>query len=96
VIPASVIAKLPSAELRENQTDPFDYDHIAPLVEQLITDPDSVERLIAEGEDRGEITSLRSMITAAEYKRRQAALTIRVTGKAFGAGRRYPVVNGYE
>ncbi|MCH7573727.1 MAG: NAD+ synthase [Candidatus Marinimicrobia bacterium] len=96
VIPDSVLTKTPSAELRENQTDPFDYDHIAPLVEQLISDPDSAQRLIAQGYDRKEITSLSKMITAAEYKRRQAALTIRVTGKAFGAGRRYPVVNAYE
>ena len=96
VIPDSVLTKTPSAELRENQTDPFDYDHIAPLVEQLISEPDSAQRLIAQGYDRGEISSLSKMITAAEYKRRQAALTIRVTGKAFGAGRRYPVVNAYE
>ena len=65
-------------------------------MEQLISDPDSAQRLVAQGFDRGEISSLSKMITAAEYKRRQAALTIRVTGKAFGAGRRYPVVNAYE
>ncbi len=96
VIPERVLTKIPSAELRENQTDPFDYGHIAPLVEQLITDPDSAARLIAEGYDSGEIDSLQRMITSAEYKRRQAALTIRVTGKAFGSGRRYPIVNAYE
>ena len=91
-IPQSVLEKPPSAELRPGQTDPFDYDLVAPLVEQIITG-----EIGAGGRlDDPEAAKYRHMIRRAEYKRRQAPPALRVTGKAFGSGRRYPIVNRYE
>lgn len=94
LIPESVLTRPPSAELRPDQTDPFDYDRVAPFVENLISrDPAGTaeeNRLPAEEQAR-----LRAMIRRSEHKRRQAAPVIRVTGKAFGSGRRYPIANRY-
>ncbi|MEE9466385.1 MAG: NAD+ synthase, partial [Candidatus Neomarinimicrobiota bacterium] len=52
--------------------------------------------LVAQGYDTDLVRDLHRRLTRAEYKRRQAAPVIRVTGKAFGVGRRYPIVNRYE
>ncbi len=95
IIPERVLTKTPSAELSAGQVDPFDYDVVAPLVEALVVNHASDEELAAQGYDMGLVRDLRRMMTRSEYKRRQAAPVIRVTGKAFGVGRRYPIVNRY-
>jgi NAD+ synthase (glutamine-hydrolysing) len=95
VIPERVIAKTPSAELRDDQVDPFDYDVVSPLVDKLVVNRATNAELEAEGYDRELIVHIRKLMLNAEYKRRQAAPLIRVTGKAFGIGRRYPIVNHY-
>lgn len=95
VIPQVVLEKTPSAELRPGQVDPFDYEVVSPLVDELVLNRATDKELASKGYDAALIAHIRGLLVKAEYKRRQAAPTIRVTGKAFGVGRRYPIVNRY-
>ena len=95
-IPVNSIEKPPSAELRPDQVDPFDYDVVSPLVSALIEDEKSPSELIAEGADQELVKDISRRIRINEYKRRQAAPGLRVTSKAFGIGRRVPIVNQFD
>jgi len=95
-IPESSISKTPSAELRANQVDPFDYDKVSPLVDALIEDRKGIDSLVNEETDYDLVYDLYQRIRLNEYKRRQAAPGLRVSGKAFGAGRRVPIVNHFK
>jgi NAD+ synthase (glutamine-hydrolysing) len=95
-IPRSSIDKEPSAELRPGQLDtdslppyPILDDIIAAYVEDHLDDDD----IVARGHDRATVKRVIALIHRAEYKRRQAAPTLKVTSKAFGVGRRYPIVH---
>ncbi len=93
VIPRRVFRKQPSAELRENQVDPFDYSVISPLVDEIIERRATPKVLRKKGYLRTDIDDTFRRVFAAEYKRRQGPPTIKITQKAFGIGRKYPVVN---
>ena len=95
-IPVNSIEKPPSAELRPDQVDPFDYDVVSPLVSALIEDEKSPTELMAEGADQELVKDISRRIRINEYKRRQAAPGLRVTSKAFGIGRRVPIVNQFD
>ena len=95
-IPLSSIEKPPSAELRPEQVDPFDYDVVSPLVSSLIDDEKSPSELIKEGADPELVKDISNRIRINEYKRRQAAPGLKVTSKAFGMGRRVPIINQYD
>ncbi len=95
-IPENCISKPPSAELAPGQVDPFDYDVVSPLVEIIIEERNSPTQLAAEGHDKKLVDDLYQRIRINEYKRRQAAPGLRVTNKAFGTGRRMPIVNHYK
>ena len=95
-IPLSSIEKPPSAELRPEQVDPFDYDVVSPLVSYLIDDEKSPSELIKEGADPELVKDISNRIRINEYKRRQAAPGLKVTSKAFGMGRRVPIINQYD
>ena len=95
-IPLSSIEKPPSAELRPEQVDPFDYDVVSPLVSSLIDDEKSPSELIKEGADLELVKDISNRIRINEYKRRQAAPGLKVTSKAFGMGRRVPIINQYD
>jgi NAD+ synthase (glutamine-hydrolysing) len=95
-IPLSSIDKPPSAELRPEQVDPFDYDVVSPLVTALIDNQKSPSELIKEGADSGLVKDISNRIRINEYKRRQAAPGLKVTSKAFGMGRRVPIINQYD
>ena len=95
-IPGNCIAKPPSAELAPDQVDPFDYDVVSPLVDAIVEDRKSPAQLTADGYDNALVESVYQKIRINEYKRRQAAPGIRVTKKAFGTGRRMPIVNHYR
>ena len=95
-IPLSSIEKPPSAELRPEQVDPFDYDVVSPLVSYLIDDEKSPSELIKEGSDPELVKEISNRIRINEYKRRQAAPGLKVTSKAFGMGRRVPIINQYD
>ena len=95
-IPINSIEKPPSAELAPNQVDPFDYDVVSPLVTAMIEDEKSPTELIEEGVDPELVIDISRRIRINEYKRRQAAPGLRVTSKAFGIGRRVPIVNQFN
>ena len=95
-IPLSSIDKPPSAELRPEQVDPFDYDVVSPLVTALIDNQKSPSKLIKEGADPELVKDISNRIRINEYKRRQAAPGLKVTSKAFGMGRRVPIINQYD
>ena len=95
-IPTSVLEKEPSAELREGQVDPFDYEVVSPLVDELVERRRSGEELVAMGYDPELVADIAERLRAAEYKRRQAAPGIKLTRFAFGVARKMPIVNHYR
>jgi len=96
IIPHNTIVKVPSAELREDQVDPFDYEVIAPLINSIIEEHSDIDTLIEKGWDRELIEDILQKVRINEYKRQQMPPGIRVTSKAFGIGRRMPIVNQYR
>jgi NAD+ synthase (glutamine-hydrolysing) len=96
VIPQSSIDKIPSAELRPDQFDPFDYTSVSPLVDEIIEKRLSKEELIQKGYPKEVVEDTIRRIRGAEYKRRQAAPVIRITKKAFGLGWKMPIVNKFQ
>ncbi len=99
VIPRAIIDKPPSAELRPDQTDQDSlppYDELDRVVEGYVERNLSVKQLVAEGIDRDIVEQVVGLIDRAEHKRRQAAPGIKITAKAFGIGRRYPIVADYR
>jgi len=96
IIPKNTITKVPSAELRENQVDPFDYEVVAPLVSAIIEEHSDIDSLVASGWDAELVKDLLQKVRLNEYKRQQMPPGIRVTSKAFGIGRRMPIVNQYH
>jgi NAD+ synthase (glutamine-hydrolysing) len=96
VIPERVFTRPPSAELRAEQVDPFDYARIGPLADLAVEEHLSAEQLIARGYTPDEVALVLGLVRQSEYKRRQAPPILRVTHKAFGPGRRMPIVNHYK
>jgi NAD+ synthase (glutamine-hydrolysing) len=99
VIPRATIVKPPSAELRPDQ---LDQDTLPPyetldLILDLYVDRGmSLEQIVSHGVERDVATRVIRDVNRSEYKRRQAAPGLRVTSKAFGAGRRMPIAAVYE
>ncbi|MCD6204383.1 MAG: NAD+ synthase, partial [Candidatus Marinimicrobia bacterium] len=67
-----------------------------PLVDAIINDQKSYDELIESGYEPELVEDILKKIRLAEFKRRQAAPGLKVTGKAFGLGRRFPIINRYE
>jgi NAD+ synthase (glutamine-hydrolysing) len=98
VIPEATLSKAPSAELRPNQADQDSlppYEVLDRIVEAWVEEHRSVEEIIAEGLNADAVRQVVRLITTNEYKRRQAAPGIKITAKAFGVGRRYPIAAKY-
>ncbi|MBI88865.1 MAG: NAD+ synthase [Candidatus Marinimicrobia bacterium] len=95
-IPQNTINKPPSAELSPNQVDPFDYDIVSPLVDDIVEKGKSIGELEETDIDKDLLHSVFNKIRGNEFKRRQAAPGLRVSEKAFGIGRRYPLVNHFN
>ena len=95
-IPLNSIEKPPSAELSPNQVDPFDYNVISPLVDLIVQKTYSSTELINQGFEEKTIVEIKNKIHFNEYKRRQAPIGLRVSKKAFGFGRRFPIVNHFK
>jgi len=95
-IPESTITKPPSAELRPNQTDQDSlppYDILDEIIDRYIDREQSVDHIIeATGFDRPTVESFTGLIDRSQYKREQAAMVLKVTQRAFGRGRPFPVV----
>ncbi len=99
VIPCSSITKAPSAELRPNQTDQDTlppYEVIDAVIEGYVEKDEDIAGIVAGGIDRAVAESIIGRIDRNEYKRRQAAPGLKITLKAFGVGRRYPIAADYR
>jgi NAD+ synthase (glutamine-hydrolysing) len=92
-IPERCFTKIPSAELKPNQFDPFDYSIVSPLADQIIENRLSKRELISKGYDEKVVDDALRRVRLAEYKRRQAAPVIKITKKAFGLGWKMPIAN---
>ncbi|MBA3698076.1 MAG: NAD+ synthase [Planctomycetes bacterium] len=94
VIPEASITKVPSAELRENQTDQDSlppYDVLDRILKRYLEDSASPEEIIRSGEDETTVRRIARLVEISEFKRRQSAPILRVSRKAFGVGRRMPI-----
>ena len=102
VIPQAIIDKAPSAELRPNQTDQDSlppYPILDEILNGLVELELSVAEIVVRGEgrfDRPLVKRIEKLVYIAEYKRRQSAPGVKLTRKAFGFGRKYPITNGYR
>src|SRR5215218_31804 len=98
-IPENIIAKAPTAELRENQKDQDSlppYDVLDDILECLVEREMRVCEVVARGHDLETVKKIERLLYLAEYKRRQAAPGVKVTRKNFGRDRRYPIVNRFR
>jgi len=98
VMPPRVISKPPSAELRPNQTDQDSlppYEELDAILEGLVEGEASVDAMVARGFDRATVLRVWKLLYRAEYKRRQAPPGVKITARAFGRDRRYPITNGF-
>jgi NAD+ synthase (glutamine-hydrolysing) len=98
-IPEAVIARAPSAELRHDQKDQDSlppYDLLDRILERFIERDQSVAEIVAEGFDAATVQRVASLVLRSEYKRRQSAPGPRLTRRAFGRDRRYPITSGWR
>ena len=99
VIPANIIDKAPSAELRPDQTDQDSlppYPVLDDILECLVENEMGVDEIVARGHDRDTVHRIEHLLYIAEYKRRQAAPGVKITKKNFGRDRRYPITNKFR
>ncbi|MGI8964989.1 MAG: NAD(+) synthase, partial [Limisphaerales bacterium] len=99
IIPHSSITKAPSAELRPDQRDQDSlppYEILDPILDQYIVHGKSAGEIVSMGFEETVVKKIIWLIDANEYKRRQAAPGLKVTSKAFGIGRRFPVAQKYR
>ncbi|ABP65775.1 NAD+ synthetase [Caldicellulosiruptor saccharolyticus DSM 8903] len=95
IIPHNVLVKPPSAELRPNQKDTDSlppYEILDPILVAYIEELKSVDEIVQMGYPKDLVLKIIKMVERAEYKRKQAAPGLKVTSKAFGFGRRMPIV----
>ncbi|MBS1688094.1 MAG: NAD+ synthase [Bacteroidetes bacterium] len=98
IIPTNIIDKAPSAELRPGQKDSDslpEYDVLDPILFQYIERRKGPKEIIAMGYDEKLVTRILKLVNTNEYKRNQFCPIIRVSPKAFGIGRRVPIVGKY-
>nr|WP_298687995.1 NAD+ synthase [uncultured Dongia sp.] len=99
VMPDRVITKPPSAELKPDQTDQDTlppYDVLDGILTCLVEQEMAVDQIVAKGYDRATVLRVWRMLDLAEYKRRQAPPGVKITRRAFGKDRRYPITNGFR
>lgn len=98
VIPERVISRAPSAELAPDQKDVDSlppYEVLDPILEAYIEDDKSISEIVAEGFDEATVRKVAAMVRRNEYKRRQAPPGVKLTARAFGRDRRYPITSRY-
>ena len=99
VIPWAVIERAPSAELRADQTDQDSlppYDVLDAILERFIEGEQSQSEIVAAGFDAETVRRVVRLVLASEFKRRQSAPGPRVSRRAFGRERRYPITSGWR
>jgi NAD+ synthase (glutamine-hydrolysing) len=98
VIPQRVIDRPPSAELRPDQQDSDSlppYDILDPILARYVEQDQSVAEIVAAGFDPAEVRRVARLVDRNEYKRRQAPPGVKITRRAFGRDRRYPITSGF-
>ena len=98
VIPQSTIEKAPSAELKPDQRDQDSlppYDILDGILELYVEENLSLAAIVERGFERQVVDELVRLIDRNVYKRRQAAPGIKISSKAFGSGRRFPIAAQY-
>ncbi len=98
-IPIATIEKAPSAELRPNQTDQDSlppYDLLDAILELYIEENLPIHEIVRRGHDEATVRRITRMVDLNEYKRAQSAPGLKVTGRAFGMGRRLPIAQNYK
>ncbi len=97
IIPKETISRAPSAELRPGQTDQDTlppYEMLDTIVEAVVEKHLSFDEIVAQDHDPDVVGDILRRIASSEYKRRQAPPGLKITSKAFGYGRRYPIARG--
>lgn len=98
LIPLNTIEKPPSAELRPDQKDSDslpDYDVLDAILNAMIEQRKGVAELVAEGFKQEEVTRVMRLLLISEYKRRQSPPGVKITERAFGRDRRYPITHSF-
>jgi NAD+ synthase (glutamine-hydrolysing) len=98
LVPASVLERAPSAELRPDQLDSDSlppYDVLDRILEAYVERDEGREEIVAAGIDPEVVDEVIKLVDRSEYKRRQAAPGIRITPRAFGKDRRLPITNRF-
>jgi len=98
VIPKSIIKRLPTAELKPGQKDQDtlpSYSKLDPILKLYVEEDKSFKEIVAEHFDSKTVKKVLAMVDRNEYKRRQAPTGIKITPRAFGKDRRFPITNRY-
>lgn len=99
IIPQGVIERPPSAELAPDQRDDDSlppYDRLDQIMQYYVEQDWSIADIVAAGFDESEVRQIAGLVLQNEYKRRQGAPGIRITNRAFGRDRRYPITSGWK
>jgi len=99
VMPERIITKPPSAELKPDQKDEDTlppYAVLDDILQGLVEHEETVAEIVARGHDEATVRTVWRMLDRAEYKRRQAPPGVKITRRAFGRDRRYPITNGFH
>ncbi|MFA7289644.1 MAG: NAD+ synthase [Melioribacteraceae bacterium] len=99
IIPQNIIDKAPSAELRPNQKDQDSlppYDQLDRVLKMYLEEQKEIKEIIDIEKDESMVKKTLHLIDLNEFKRKQGAPVLRVSTKAFGYGRRFPIVNGWK
>lgn len=99
LIPENVLTRAPTAELKADQTDQDTlppYDVLDGILAALIEEDLGIDDIVAKGFDRDTVKRVWRMLDIAEYKRRQAPPGVKITSRAFGRDRRYPITNRFS
>ncbi len=98
VIPERVITRVPSAELSPDQVDQDSlppYEILDPILEKFVEQDLPIDQIVAEGFDKQVVQRVANMVLRNEYKRRQTPPGVKITRRAFGKDRRYPITSGF-
>lgn len=98
VIPESVITRIPSAELRENQKDSDslpEYDVLDEILRLYVEQEKSAAEIVQAGFEEAQVKRVIRLVDRSEYKRRQSPPGVKITPRAFGRDRRMPITNRY-
>ena len=98
-IPQAVIDRAPSAELRHDQTDQDSlppYEELDQILERYVEKDESIACIVEAGFSERVVRKVAGLVLQNEYKRRQAPPGVRITARAFGRDRRYPITSGFR